>query len=404
MAARPRVALLVESSRAYGRGLLHGIAEYVRLHGPWSIFLAERGLGDDPPAWLKGWKGDGLIARVENRKIARAIRALGRPAVDLRGLLSHLGMPVIGTDDVAVARLAFGHFVERGFRHFAFCGFPGADYSDKRSAAFAYLVAESGFGCHVFRPSRQPKAADTGALEQAGLATEPEVSRWIKGLPKPVALMSCNDIRGQQVLNACREAGVAVPEEVAVLGVDNDEVLCDLADPPLSSIVPDTHRVGYEAATLLERMMGGEPAPSEAINIAPLGVVTRRSTDILAIEDNALARAVRFMREHACDGITVEDVLEEVPLSRSRFERRFAQLFGHSPKVEILRVRLERVKRLLAETDLPLKQIAARVGFRHPEYMNVIFKARTGHTPGQYRASSQANSARTDSALSPEFL
>src|SRR5947209_14246891 len=142
MARRPRVALLVESSRAYGRGLLHGIAEYIRLHGPWSVYMAERGLGDAPPAWLQGWEGDGVIARIENRKIADAIGALGVPTVDLRGLLTDLGLPAIATDDLAVSRLAVGHFLERGFRNFAFCGFVNADYSDRRSRAFAQLVAE----------------------------------------------------------------------------------------------------------------------------------------------------------------------------------------------------------------------------------------------------------------------
>jgi LacI family transcriptional regulator len=227
------------------------------------------------------------------------------------------------------------------------------------------------------------------ALEQGGLIAEAEVAHWVEALPRPVGLMACNDIRGQQVLNACREVGIAVPEEVAVLGVDNDDVLCDLSYPTLSSIVPDTHRIGHEAAALLERMIGGESPPRKSTLIPPLGVVTRRSTDVLAIEDRHLARAVRFIREHACEGITVEDVLEHVPLSRSVFERRFDQLFGHTPKAEILRARLDRLKQLLAETELPLKQIAFKVGFEHAEYMNVFFKERTGQTPGQFRAAAQ---------------
>jgi LacI family transcriptional regulator len=389
MARRPRVALLVESSRAYGRGLLHGIAEYVQLNGPWSIYLAERGLGDAPPAWLQGWNGDGIIARIENRRIARAVRDLGLPTVDLRGLLTDLGVPLIATDDESVARLAIAHFLERGFRHFAFCGFLGADYSDKRSECFAQSVEESGFVCHVYRSSQQTRTAGTEAREQRGWTTEAEVTKWIEELPKPVGLMACNDIRAQQVLTACRVLGVAVPDEVAVLGVDNDDVLCDLSDPPLSSVVPDTRRIGYEAASLLEKMMGGEPAPESLTTIPPLGVVTRRSTDVLAIEDRTISRAVRFIREHACEGITVEDVLAGLHLSRSVFERRFAKIFGRTPKAEILRTQLDRVKRLLAETDLPLKQIASRTGFRYPEYLSAAFKERTGQTPGQYRRSAQ---------------
>lgn len=393
MAIRPRVALLVESSRAYGRGLLHGIAEYIRLHGPWSIYLAELGLGDAPPGWLDGWQGDGVIARIENRRIARALCELRVPAVDLRGLLRDLEIPIIATDDVAVARMAFGHFLERGYRNFAFCGFVGADYSDKRSEAYARLVAEAGFDCHVYQPTNRPRPSGTKELESTGLLTEAEVARWVEELPKPVGLMACNDIRGQQVLNACREVGIAVPEDVAVLGVDNDDVLCDLSYPTLSSVIPDTHRIGYEAAGLLERMMSGQTAPAEPIFIPPLSVMTRRSTDVLAIEDRDLARAVRFIREHACEGITVEDVLAGIPLSRSVFERRFVQLFGCTPKAEILRARLDRVKQLLTGTEIPLKEIAVKVGFSHPEYMNVIFKQRTGLTPGQYRTTSQQRKA-----------
>jgi LacI family transcriptional regulator len=389
MAVRPRVALMVESSRAYGRGLLHGIAEYVRLHGPWSIYLAERGLGEAPPAWLQGWEGDGIIARIENLRLARAICDLGLPAVDLRGLLPDLNVPVITTDDEAVARLAVEHFLERGFRHLAFCGFTGVDYSDRRSECFARLVEKEGLTAHVYRPSRQPRPGGTEAMEQRGWATESEVTRWIETLPRPVGLMACNDIRAQQVLTACRVIGVPVPDEVAVLGVDNDDVLCDLSDPPLSSVVPDTRRIGGEAAALLERMMGGKPPPEAPTSIPPLGVVTRRSTDVLAIEDRAIARAVHFIREHACEGISVDDVLAELPLSRSVFERRFAKFLGRTPKAEILRTQLDRIKQLLAETDLPLKQIAFKTGFQYPEYMNVVFKGRTGQTPGQYRDSAQ---------------
>lgn len=389
MATRPRVALLVESSRAYGRGLLHGIAEYVRLHGPWSIYLAERGLGDAPSAWLQDWSGDGIIARIENRKIARVVRDLKVPTVDLRALLTDLGVPRIVTDDAEVARMGFGHLRERGFRHLAFCGYVGADYSDNRSESFARLVEAAGFACHVYRPERPAYAAGTEAREQQGWTAEAEVAQWILGLPKPIGIMACNDIRAQQVLTACRGIGLAVPDEVAVLGVDNDEVLCDLADPPLSSIVPDTHGIGFEAASLLGRMMGGECVSDTLRTIPPLRVITRRSTDVLAIDDRAISHAVRFIREHACDGITVGDVLADLPYSRSVFERRFVKIFGRSPKAEILRTQLERVKCLLAETDLPLKQIAAKTGFLYPEYMSAAFKERTGQTPGQYRRSAQ---------------
>jgi len=390
---RPRVALLIESSRAYGRGLLLGVAKFVREHGRWSIFLQERSLGDVSPSWLKDWEGDGIIARVENRPMAEAIRRLGLPAVDVRYLFPKLEMPSIRTDDEAVARAASEHLLERGFRHFAFCGFDGADYSDIRRDSFGENIAKAGFRCHAFEDPQKPHRASTLEYEEHGLKYEDLVASWLKGLPKPIGLMACNDIRGQQVLNACRAIGLAVPDEIAVIGVDNDEVLCDLSDPPLTSVVPNTERIGYEAAALLDRMMAGARAPKRPIFIEPAGIVTRRSTEVLAIEDRHIAAAVRFIREHASEGIDVSDVLRAVPLSRSTLERRFARTLGRSPKDEILRVRLNRAKQLLAQTDFSLAMVAEKVGFEHTEYLSVIFKKKTGLTPGQFRTQSRVTEA-----------
>ena len=386
---RPRVALLIESSRAYGRGLLKGVAKYVREHGPWSIFLQERSLDDVSPGWLAHWKGDGVIARIETRELARAIGRLGLPAVDLRSLLPGLTLPSLRTDDRAVAEMAAEHLRERGFRHFAFCGFNGADYSDTRRDAFRQSVAQSGSLCHVFQEPEKPERSGTLGFEEHGLKYEDHVAHWLRELPKPVGLMACNDIRGQQVLNACRDIGVAVPDEVAVIGVDNDVVLCELSDPPLSSVVPNTERIGYEAAALLDRLMAGKAPPPKPITIGPMGVVTRRSTEVLAISDRHIATAARFIRERACEGIDVSDVVKVVPLSRSAMERRFVKALGRSPKEQILRTRLDRAKQLLAETDFSLAIVAEKVGFDHPEYLSVIFKRKVGQTPGEFRRQTQ---------------
>jgi len=383
---RPRVALLIESSRAYGRCLLLGVAKYVREHGPWSIFLQEGSLGVITPIWLKDWRGDGIIARVEDKRMADLIRRLGLPAVDLRNRLPNLGLPSVRTDDGTVARLAAEHLLERGFQHYAYCGFDGADYSDTRRGFFAARIAEAGFRCHVFVDPARPFRATTVEYEEHGLIYEGLVADWLKELPKPIGLMACNDIRGQQVLNACRAVGVPVPDAVAVIGVDNDEVLCDLSDPPLSSVVPNAEEIGYEAAALLDRMMSGKQPRAHSIVIQPSDIVTRRSTEVLAIEDCTIASAVRFIREHACEAIDVRDVLKAVPLSRSTLERRFAKTLRRSPKEEILRMRLHRAKQLLAETDFSLALVAEKVGIEYPEYLSVIFKKKTGLTPSQFRS------------------
>ncbi len=190
-------------------------------------------------------------------------------------------------------------------------------------------------------------------------------------------------------LEVCQQLGIAVPDELAVLGVDNDELLCDLADPPLSSIAVDPEQIGYEAATLLDRMMAGESVPAVEVAVGPIGVVTRQSTDVLAIDDRVISEAVRFIREHACHGINVEDVLAAIPLSRRVFEARFQKYFEITPHEAIVRARLQRARQLLIETDLPLEIVAERAGFHYSEYLSKLFHDRFGIPPGRFRAQHQ---------------
>ena len=383
---RRRVALLVESSRAYGRGILSGVAKFVREHDPWSIFFQDLNLCDDTPGWLKSWQGDGIISRLENRDVVQVIQRLKVPAVYLRHVPAGVNRPCILTDNVAVARLGFEHLKERGFRHFAFCGFNGADYSDERRDGFVSLVTQAGFQCHVYADGQPAAKAATAQYEGLGLKDGGQVANWLRSLPRPLGVMACNDMRGQQVLDACRATGLASPEEIAVIGADNDEVLCNLSDPPLSSVIPDAERIGYEAAVLLAQMMAGCKAPPPELFVEPRGIVIRRSTEVLAMEDRQIAAAARFIREHACEDIDVSHVLRAVPMSRSTLDRRFLKILGRSPKDEILRVRLNRAKQLLAETDFPLSLIAEKVGLEHVEHLSRIFKNRIGTTPSDFRA------------------
>ena len=201
---------------------------------------------------------------------------------------------------------------------------------------------------------RQPPGnAQTIERGKRGLLFQDHLARWLKSLPKPVGIMACNDIRGQQVMNACRRVDLIVPEEVAIIGVDNDELLCELSNPPLTSVVPDTLRIGYEAAALLERIMAGGKPPGEPILIPPLGIKLRRSTDVLAMNDRQLVAGAHFMREHLFEAITVNDMARPAGMSRRVFERRFAARVRLAlPKAEVLRLRLERVKELLAANRL----------------------------------------------------
>jgi len=371
----PQVALLFEATNAYARGLLVGIGEYILSHGPWSVHYAELSPSDKPPAWLSNWTGDGILIRGENRRIAQAVEKLTGPVVDLTPSRLLSRAPWVKSDDAAIARLAAEHFLERGFRNFAFCGDARFSWSKRRCEEFRLLIRAADRPCHLYEPKKRPASSD---------AEVDLIAKWLTELPKPIAVFASYDNRGQQVLEACRRAGLPVPEEVAVLGVDNDEVLCVLSPPPLSSITLNPRRTGWEAAALLASMMKGAKLDPVPHLIPPVGVVTRHSTDILAVADPKLAAALRYIREHACEGIRVSDVLRHCPMARRALETRFRKLLDRTPRQEILRVQLTRVKELLVGTQLPVWEIADRTGFE-PEYLSFVFKQETGIAPSAYR-------------------
>lgn len=393
-----RVAVLIESSRAFGRGLLQGIADYSRDHGPWSMYFEPQGLGVAPPDWLSNWDGDGILARIDDQRMADAVLATGCPVLDLRGRLTSLAVPFFGISNELITRLAFDHLRDCGLRRFAFCGVAIGEIRilDLRRELFIQQVQSAGFKCEVFvgvppepkpqrRKSAEPKATNPLAIDWE---TEQEaLADWVRSLPKPIGIMACHDPRGYQLVDACRRAGVRVPEQVAVVGVDNDAVLCSMADPPLTSVDPDGPKVGYAAAEYLDRMMRGESVPLAPVLLEPKGLVARRSSDMLAIDDPDLREAIRFIRDHACEGIRVPDVVKHVAMSRSVFERRFRQFLGRTPKAEMLRVQLGRAKQLLVETDLQMAEIARRTGFASDKYFSDAFWHQTGQRPTTYRDS-----------------
>ncbi len=374
------VALLIETSNAYARGVLEGIVAYNREHDPWSIYLPEQERGARPPTWIHNWDGDGLIVRIETDAIANTVRRLNKPVIDVSAARRVEGIPWVETNDEAIARLAIEHFVERGFQRLAFCGEPDFNWSLWREQAFVQQVAaRKGLQCERFQATSKTAAKYSWNREKRRLRS------WLDGLPKPIGIFACYDIRAQQILDVCREAAISVPDEVAVLGVDNDELLCNLCFPPLSSIAPDAHRTGREAARLLDELMNGRSVDQERHLIDPLGVATRQSTDVLAIEDEDIVTAVRYIRDHACEGIKVTDVVKQVPLTRRALETRFQALFGRTPHEEIIRLRVQQIQTLLIETELPLHKIARMTGFEHEEYMSVVFRRATGSPPGTFR-------------------
>ncbi|MFN7293115.1 MAG: substrate-binding domain-containing protein [Pirellula sp.] len=379
---RRRVVLLVETSTSYGRSLLSGIVRFVRMHDEWSLYLEQRDLTASPPSWLSDWRGDGIISRVTTPGLIETVAKTGVPVVDLTDRYCRSGLPLVRTDDQLVGRMAAEHLMERGFKRFGFVGFPHEAWSARRLNGFQNYLAEHGHTCSIHNSVWLDQHQSTWDTERDRLAD------WVRTLEMPCGIMACNDVCGHNVLAVCNQEGLAVPEETAVVGVDNDELLCRACDPALSSVMVNAEGVGYRAAELLATLMDGSiPKDSEQI-IAPLGVSVRQSTDVVAIEDPTIATALQYIRQNACRGISVEDVLKNASLSRSSLERKVRKHLGRTPQEEIRHVQVKRAKELLTTTDLSAEKIASLCGFEHSEYMYVVFKRHVGMTPGEFRTRS----------------
>ncbi len=386
MAQYPHVVLLIETATVHARHILSGIARYLQAHRPWSLFVFEySGLDGALPRWLLNWRGDGIICRFRlPPPLLKHLRKLKVPLVNLNDFYPNPWLPLIRSDDPTIGRLAAEHLRQRCFRYFAFCGFTDLQWSQQRCKGFRSALGSTETFCGAYELAWGIRHSRVWEREQE------DIERWLRSLPKPVGILACNDGLGRKVVDACQQTNLAVPEEVAVIGVDNDALLCELCNPPLSSVVPNSERIGYEAAALLDRLMAGGRPPRQQWLIPPLGVATRQSTDVLAIDDPDFTAAVRYIREQACRGISVRDVLEQTPQSRTVLERKFRKYLGHSPQAEIRAVQLRRVQQLLVETHLPLDRIAALTGYQHAEYLSVVFKRATGQTPGHFRRQAQS--------------
>jgi LacI family transcriptional regulator len=389
---RPHVLVMVETSIAYGRGILAGITNWLRTHRRWSMYLEQHELFASPPAWLADWRGDGVVCRVTNPEVAKILSRGGMPVIDLNDLHDDLGFVHIWSDHRAIGRMAAEHLIDRGFPLLAFCGFSDQRWSRLRLDGFRDRAHAAGLQVAVFESDWLGPGAPEWEACQERLKT------WLRSFKPPFAVMACNDRRGQQVLDAARRAGLAVPEEVGVVGVDDDALLCDLCDPPLSSVRPNPEEVGYLAAQHLDAMMarrraGQPPAAKRAAReflVPPLSVTVRQSSDILAIADPDLAAVLRLIRECACDGLTIRTIVKNSGMSRTRLERRFRDALGRTLQEEIRGVQMKRARQLLAETDLSLEKIAPLVGFSQASYLSHAFKREVGESPRDYRRRAQA--------------
>jgi LacI family transcriptional regulator len=367
-----------------------GIAAYIRAHGPWQVTHLERSLEEAIPELVQTRRFDGVIARIENTAIADAVAQLGIPTVDLRNAVEPRGGVNFDTDSDACASIAVEHFYQRGFRKLAYCGYSGMNFSDDRRKAFLKHCDKKQVVPLVYEMGVTAAMSDgmsSGIIkrETAGETPEQELIDWLSSLPAPTGVFACNDVCGRQVLQATALAGRRAPDEIAVLGVDDDEVICELANPPLSSIEPDTHRMGFEGAAMLAHLMTGGATEKQLVLIPPRHVAVRQSTDLLAIEDPDVVTAVRFIRNNACKGIGVKEVANVVSMARVTLERRFRILLNRSLREEIERVRMEQVRMLLTQTNYSLLQIAASTGYRSDAHLITAFRRHEDCTPGAYR-------------------
>lgn len=372
------VALVIETSNEYARGILRGILKYQDEHDHWQIDLQEHERGAPPPRWLKKYQGRGIIARIETEEIARSIRASNLPAVDVSAARKLTGIPWVETDDTLISGLALNHFASRGLRNVAFCGEINFNWARWRRDAFVSQATEQGMTVDSFDLT-------AGMQDLNHPQTRARLLNWLKQLPEPCGLMAAYDSLARRLLQYCTIIQRPVPNSIAIVGVDNDPILCRMANPPLSSIIPDAEGAGYQAAALLESMMNQKKVEVDCILLPPLGIAVRRSSDTLSIDDEEIEVAARFILDEATKGINVSDVLNKTHLTRRALELRFRKHLGLTPHEFIVAARMSHAELLLRETSLTLQQIALRCGIESAEYLSTAFKKHAGMPPGQYR-------------------
>jgi LacI family transcriptional regulator len=372
----PHVALLIETSLASGRDILRGVAKYIREHGSWALYHEPSSLKELLPSWLRRWQGQGIIARVHNPALARKIAATKIPTIDV------LGVPLVHVDNQAIGRMAAEHLIECGFNSFGFIGITDLNWSDQRRDSFHAEIRARGKNFDL---------CEIPQLESSRTITKRKLEDWVQRLRKPAGVMVCSDQRGQVLLEACRTCGISVPDAIAVLGVDDDEPLCEVSNPSLSSICAAHDLVGYTAAKVLDQFMKTGKAPTTPTLISPRGVITRQSTNVLAINDPELALALRFIRDHGCQSISVDEVARFARVSRSVLQRHFKQRLKRTVHEQILRTRINMATGLLTGSTLDMVSIAERAGFKHAEYMGAVLKRELNQTPAEIRRGARSS-------------
>lgn len=380
-----RIALLMGQDAGFHRQVLLGVRAYAIHQENWLFHNTPL----EPSALrpLREWSPHGIIAHLSDKKMARAVLRLRKPVVDTACALPDLQTPSVDVDHASVGQLAAEYLLQRKYRHFGFFGSGSVHYTQIRESSFRKALAKAGCELSVCHMEYMPRLA-------AGVSwrnVEGQVRRWLKQLPKPVAVLADHDSAGRDLADMCQQLGLRVPDEVAILGVDDDELECQLASPPLSSVAIPGQRVGYEAARLLDEMLSGRSVSRKPLLLPPRCVVSRQSTSMLAIDDLVVAAALRYIANHVAEPLRVGAIASELAVPRRALERKFRLLLGSSVLAEIHRARVEKAKEMLATSDLKMSQIARRLGFSNAQRLAVVFRKMTGSAPRTFRRQSQNN-------------
>ena len=373
------VAIVMETSTAFSRGVLAGVSHWMAEHDGWAIAIDDCRKSAATPRWLLRWAGDGLLSGVDEKALPRSWRGVTRPVVRVRGRLTPDQLPGVYPDADAAIRLAATHLAGRGLSRLAFC--PTATGEDQKLCSTVVGHAESlGCGIDVFERSRGGVRA-----RSADEAERDAVGKWIASLPKPVGVIAGSDVRAVQILEACRDLGVAVPDDVAVVGIGDDDVLCDLATPALTSVTHNRTRIGHEAARMLDELMHGRTPSAPVVLMPPTSITVRHSSDLFCVADADVRQALRLIQARGCAGLVAADVATSVGLPRRLLDRKFQRFLGRTIHDELLRLKLAEAKRLLVETDEKLFVVSAHAGFSHAAQLCNVFKAAVGVPPMQFR-------------------
>jgi LacI family transcriptional regulator len=375
-----RIAIFYGLYSDSARGILRGVNAFARPNKPWVFRWTMNSLAILPQ--LADWDPHGILAYVGDAKTRDALLALGKPLVDVANCVSHPDLPLVTWKDSICGEAAASHFIERGFIHFAFLGLAARNFSRERMAGFHQRLRAAGFDCQAHLSDA---TSDASADAPSWRHMDTELRAWVTSLPKPVGIFVDSDGYAIELVEACRQAGVPVPDDVAILAVGDDETACHAVFPPLSSVKLHGEGIGYAAAELLERLMNGGRVPAWPRRFPPGEIVARQSSDAVAMEDPRLADAARFIRQHAHEGVIVKDLLAEVAIGRRELERGFRRVLGRTPLQEIHRIRIARAKQLLEATDHQMPTIAHLSGFLDSKSLAVTFKRISGESPTNYR-------------------